>query len=179
MRRHVWNRHPLERREEVSQHIPSATQMYTRRTRSRTAWYLIPLLMLLLAGPATVSTLLLLSQNHPVVQNQVVGHAYFLSSGQFNADTPQGINDEVQIVLSGVPNPPPGKGYYAWLLADQNVSESLPLLLGPVHIDQGTVRFLYAGDQYHSNLLGSTSRFLMTVDDAEHPTNNPLIDRSS
>lgn len=27
-------------------------------------------------------------------------------------------------VLSSVPNPPPGKGYYAWLLADQNVSES-------------------------------------------------------
>jgi hypothetical protein len=38
---------------------------------------------------------------------------------------------------------------------------------------------LYRGDQQHTNLLGVTSRFLITEDDAHHPTNNPLLDTST
>jgi hypothetical protein len=132
-----------------------------------------------LASLATIATLLFLPREQAPTSDQLVGHAYFLSSGQFNADSPQGINDELEVVLSGIPDPPAGQSYYAWLLADQNVSESLPLSLGPLHVDHGSVRLLYRGDQQHTNLLGVASRFLITLDDAHHPTSNPLLDTST
>jgi serine/threonine protein kinase len=142
--------------------------------------YLILIMLLLLTSLGTLVALSLHVQNTPVaVSNQLVGHAYFLSSGQFNADSPQGINDEVQIDLTHIPDPPAGKSYYAWLLADKDVSESLPVLLGPLHVDHGTVQFLYRGNQQHTNLLGVVSRFLVTEDDAQNPTNNPLLDTST
>ncbi|MBA2288243.1 MAG: serine/threonine protein kinase [Ktedonobacteraceae bacterium] len=159
--------------------LPLADQLRSRRRRSRNVWYLISIFALVLATLGTMATLLLLPRHTTSTPNQLVGHAFFLSSGQFNANSPQGINDEVQVVLSGIPDPPAGKSYYAWLLADQNVSESLPLSLGPLHIDHGKGLLLYSGDQQHTNLLGVTSRFLITVDDAHHPLNNPLIDMSS
>ena len=125
----------------------------------------------------TLFALSLLQQHTAVVvTNQLVGHVYFLSSGQFNANSPQGINDEVQIDLSNIPDPSPGHSYYAWLLADRDVSESLPVFLGPVRVEHGNVHVLYRGDQQHTNLLGLTSRLLLTLDDARHPTNNPLLD---
>lgn len=159
--------------------FPEASELRIRRKHARNPWYFITALILVLASVGTIAPLLLLPRNQATASNQLVGHAFFLSSGQFNADSPQGINDELQVDLSGIPAPPAGKSYYAWLLADQNVSESLPLSLGPLHADQGNVRLLYAGDQQHTNLLGVASRFLITVDDAHHPTNNPLIDTSS
>lgn len=158
--------------------LPSASEWRRRRKRVPNISYLIALLVLLFASLSTIATLLLLPRHQAIVPNQIVGHAYFLSSGQFNTESPEGINDELQVVLSGIPDPPAGKSYYAWLLADQNVSESLPLLLGSLHVSKGHVQFLYPGDRQHTNLLGIASRFLMTVDDAEHPTANPLIDTS-
>ena len=159
--------------------LPLVTGRQRRRKRSRGMWYLIALLVLVTASLGTIGTLLLLPQNKAGAPDQLVGHAFFLSSGQFNADSPQGINDELQLTLSNIPDPPAGKSYYAWLLADQNVSESLPLSLGPLRVDHGNIRLLYPGDQRHTNLLGVFSRFLITVDDAHQPTNNPLIDTST
>ncbi len=159
--------------------FPSEVELRNRRKHPLSSWYLICILVLLFASLGTIVTLLLLPQNKATAPNQLVGHAFFLSSGQFNANSPQGINDELQVALAGIPDTPVGKSYYAWLLADQNVSESLPILLGSLHVEQGNVRFLYPGDLQHINLLGVTSRFLITVDDAHHPTNNPLIDTSS
>ncbi len=142
--------------------------------------YMILITLLLLTSLGTLGVLSLLQQhNAVVVTNRLVGHAYFLSSGQFNANSPQGINDEVQIDLSNIPDPSPGHSYYAWLLADKDVSESLPVLLGPVHVDHGTVHLLYRGNQQHTNLLGVVSRFLVTEDNAHNPTNNPLLDTST
>jgi eukaryotic-like serine/threonine-protein kinase len=159
--------------------FPSPIALKRRKTGFAPRYVLIISVMLL----ASLGTLLLLSlhvQNTPVeVSNQLVGHAYFLSSGQFNADSPQGINDEVQIDLAHIPDPPAGKSYYAWPLADKDVSESLPVLLGPLHLDHGTVHVHYRGNQQHTNLLGVVSRFLVTEDDAHHPTNNPLLDSST
>jgi eukaryotic-like serine/threonine-protein kinase len=142
--------------------------------------YMLLIALLLLMSLGTLSVLSLhLQQRVSGVTNQIVGHAYFLSSGQFNANSPQGINDEVQINLTHIPDPSPGQSYYAWLLADKDVSESLPVLLGPVHSDHGNIHVLYRGNQQHTNLLGVTSRFLLTEDDAHHPTTNPLLDTST
>ncbi len=159
--------------------FPSAAKLQNRKKRPHNAWYLISIFVLLLASLGTIATLLLLPRNQAAAPNQLVGHAFFLNSGQFNANSPQGINDELQVTLSGIPDPPAGKSYYAWLLADQNVSEALPLSLGALHVERGSVQLRYPGDQQHTNLLGNASRFLITVDDAHHPTNNPLIDRNS
>lgn len=161
--------------------FPSIAETRHKRRGALSPWFLMSMLALLLAGAGTIGTLLLLPQNNNKVGalNQLVGHAYFLNSGQFNADSPQGINDELQVVLSNIPDPPGGKSYYAWLLADRSVSESLPISLGPLRVKNGKIQFLYRGDAQHTNLLGVASRFLITVDDAHHPTNNPLIDTST
>jgi serine/threonine protein kinase len=159
--------------------FPSMAELRKHRKNSLGSWYIICILVLLCASLGTIVALLFIPQNKAATPNQLVGHAFFVSSGQFNADSPQGINDELQIDLAGISDPPVGKSYYAWLLADQNVSESLPILLGSLHVKQGNIRFLYPGDQQHINLLGVTSRFLITLDDTQHPTNNPLLDTTS
>ncbi|HEX6110182.1 MAG TPA: serine/threonine-protein kinase [Ktedonobacteraceae bacterium] len=157
-----------------------STAVLKKRKRGLlTPHYLLIICVLLLASLGTLGLLSLLQQRSTLVAPyQSVGHAYFMSSGQFNADSPQGINDEVQINLINMPDPPIGKSYYAWLLADKDVNESLPVLLGPLNVDHGKVNFLYRGNQQHTNLLGVSSRFLIIVDDAHNPTNNPLLDTS-
>jgi eukaryotic-like serine/threonine-protein kinase len=171
--------------EERTNGIRSSSFMATSAWKKSRRGFLAPrslilITVLLLLSLSALAVLSLSLQNRAVVMtNQLVGHAYFLSSGQFNATSPQGINDEVRIDLSNIPNPSPDNSYYAWLLADQEVSESLPILLGPVHVEHGSVHMLYRGDQQHTNLLGVTSRFLLTEDDAHHPTNNPLLDTST
>lgn len=150
-----------------------------RKKRVFSSWYLICIFALLFAGLATLGTLVLFSQGKGIAPNGLVGQAFFLSSGKIDADNPQGMNDELQVVLAHIPDPPTGKSYYAWLLTDDNVSEALPLLLGRLQVDHGNIRLLYPGNQQHTNLLGVASRFLITIDDAHHPTNNPLIDTST
>jgi serine/threonine protein kinase len=160
--------------------FPPVARSRTRRRSTLNPWLLVSILALFLAGFGTVATLLLASQNNKSAsQNQVVGHAYFANSGQFNASGPQGINDELQLTLSGIPDPPAGKSYYAWLLADRSVSESLPISLGPLRLDHGNIQLLYRGDAQHTNLLQVASRFLITIEDTGHPTGNPLIDTST
>ena len=135
--------------------------------------------VLLLATLATIGALWLTSHNTTLAPGQVVGHAFFLNSGQLNANGPEGINDELQIDLSNVSDPAAGKSYYAWLLADSSQSEAASILLGRLTVSQGKVHFLYRGDPQHINLLASVSRFLITEDNAHSPTGNPLIDAST
>lgn len=157
--------------------FPHAARSWMRGKGVFNPWLLASILVLLLAGLGTIGTLLLAPQNNKGASaNQVLGHAYFVNSGQFNANGPQGINDELQLNLAGIPDPPAGKTYYAWLLADRNVSESLPISLGPLRVNHGTAQLLYRGDARHTNLLQVASRFLITIEDARHPTSNPLID---
>ena len=96
----------------------------------------------------------------------VVGQVSFSSSGQFVQNTSQGIADKLTIDLHNTSSPPAGKSYYAWLLGDSNNSEAQPVPLGKVTADHGTIHYLYAGDQRHDNLLATTSRFLITEEDA-------------
>src|SRR6266851_2455492 len=133
---------------------------------------------LVLASMVTIGALFLTSQTTPLAPGQVIGRAFFLNSGQLNANGPQGINDELQIDLAHVSDPA-GKSYYAWLLGDRSQSEAAPVLLGRLTVSQGNMHFLYRGDAQHTNLLASVSRFLITEDNANSPTGNPLIDSST
>ena len=85
------------------------------------------------------------------------GQAYFLSSGQFDPGSAQGIADQLQIQLNNIPDPQAGKSYYAWLLADRHphveqpaleppIQFTLPLMLGKLPVNHGSVSFLYSGD---------------------------------
>ncbi|HEX7734117.1 MAG TPA: serine/threonine-protein kinase [Ktedonobacteraceae bacterium] len=107
------------------------------------------------------------------------GNAFFLSSGQINETTTQGINDELEVDLSNLSAPAPGKSYYAWLLGDRSQTEVTPLLLGRLTIVQGNVHLLYTGDSRHTNLLTFASRFLINEDDARRPSSDPLLDQRS
>ena len=156
--------------------FPGPASQWKRKQTSVGSWYILALLVLLVASLGTFGALFLSSHTTPIAPGQVVGRAFFANSGQFNPGSPQGLNDELQLDLSQLPDPSPAKRYYAWLLSDSNQSEAAPILLGRLPVDHGQVHFLYQGTQQHTNLLAFISRFLITEDDAQAPTGNPLID---
>ena len=159
--------------------FPAPASPRSRRRALFGPWYVIAFIALLVVSLGTLGTLFLSPHTTPVAPDQVVGHAYFVNSGQFDANSPQGLNDELQIDLSHIPDPSPGKSYYAWLLGDRNQSETVPILLGRLTVNHGQVHFLYQGSQQHTNVLAFVSRFLITENDAHTPTGNPLIDAST
>ncbi len=129
----------------------------------------------LLLVAASLGTLLLLLLPHSLslsqtsddpITNQVVGHAFFLSSGQLDPTNSKGINDELQLDLAGIPPPPNGKAYYAWLLGDLLQSEVSMTALGRLSINHGSVHLLYRGNAQHTNLLATMSRILITQEEA-------------
>jgi eukaryotic-like serine/threonine-protein kinase len=156
--------------------IPSFPSKRKRRSNPLVITTIIALTLLLSAG---FGTLLLLAQRGSSPPAQATGHAFFMNSGQLNESSNQGINDELQIELSNVPDPALGKSYYAWLLGDTGQTEAVPLFLGHLTVDHSNVHFLYPGGGQHVNLLGLASRFLITEDDAHHPSSNPLLDQST
>ena len=85
----------------------------------------------------------------------------------------------MQITLSNIPDPTPGKSYYAWLLGDVGQTEVSPIFLGRVQVEHGTVQFKYAGDTHHTNLLALVSRFLITEDSTRSPSSDPLLNQMS
>ncbi|HEX7733558.1 MAG TPA: protein kinase [Ktedonobacteraceae bacterium] len=111
--------------------------------------------------------------------SSLAGHAYFVSSGLLSANpdtaTVQGITDQLEVRLENVPQLPPGKGYYGWLLNAKN-SPWLPVPLnttGPLTVTNGTLTFAFPGNAQHSDLLATNSRFLITVGDIAAPPLNP------
>ena len=119
------------------------------------------------------------SAHAPLVPpSQVVGRAFFSSSGQINENTSQGIADQVELDLSNIRDPAAGKSYYAWLLNDDPV-EGKALLLGQLPVSNGQVHFHYAGDQLHTNLLDVTNRLLVTEEDAGTAPTTPSLDTST
>ena len=118
------------------------------------------------------------------------GQAYFLSSGQFDPGSAQGIADQLQIQLNNIPDPQAGKSYYAWLLADRHphveqpaleppLQFTLPLMLGKLPVNHGSVSFLYSGDSQHDNLFSIASRLLITEEDTNGTSKGPNADRST
>lgn len=112
------------------------------------------------------------------LSNAVAGHVFFGSSGQVREDSSQGITDEVELDLSNIPLPAPGKSYYAWLLSDDSV-EGKTFLLGQLQVTNGSVHFHYPGDAQHTNLLEVTNRLLVTEEDAEVTPDMPSLDKST
>ncbi len=135
--------------------------------------------LLVLTWPAALA---LLSQGVPTprpksaASGTAAGTIAFLSSGQFQGNSAAGMNDEVAIRLSGVPRPPTGTSYVAWMTGSSG-SEAVWTPLGrlawtaaPVSAstppagnspDTGTVSLFSVAPQ-HSNLLVTSSRFLIT-----------------
>jgi hypothetical protein len=112
-------------------------------------------------------------------QPKIVGQISLLSSEQLSENSDQGIDDEVQIDLHGLSTPSPGKSYYAWLLGDKNQGEVRAVLLGKLAVNQGNAYLLYPGNQQHTNLLASNSRFLVTEEDATVTPITPSPDYSA
>jgi len=167
---------------------PSAVDR-DRRPRSRFSkglvLALIVLLILLLAA-TTLTALLVLPRTPartgttpgttPAATVPVVGHVYFLSSGQLYVNNNQGIYDQVLLDLHNIAAPSPGTSYFAWLLGDSNQSDTPWLSLGQVSVSPGKVHFLYPGNPTHTNLLVTFSRVLLTQEQTSAPTLDPLLD---
>ena len=106
---------------------------------------------------------------------QIMGHAYFASSGFVSPDSRQGITDQLQINLENVSPAPLGKSYYAWLLNDKTMDWK-PIYLGQLAFNNGTLSLFFPGDAIHSNLLATNSRFLITEEDASAAPSSPSLD---
>jgi eukaryotic-like serine/threonine-protein kinase len=138
------------------------------------------LLILVLVGSGLSAYLAFFSKSTTTTPGtsapSIIGHAYFVSSGLLSANigSSQGITDQLQIKLENVPLPPTGKSYYGWLLNDKTL-EWKPITLGQLTVNNGVVDVAFAGDQQHSNLLATNSRFIITEEDAGSPPLNPSL----
>lgn len=111
----------------------------------------------------------------------IVGHAFFISSGLLstNPADSQGITDELQINMQKLPPPHAGKAYYAWLLNETKLDWK-PIYLGILSPRaDGTASITFPGDTFHTNLLASNSRFLITEEDASALPPSPSLDSST
>ncbi|MFL5700195.1 MAG: hypothetical protein ACJ797_24215 [Ktedonobacteraceae bacterium] len=149
---------------------PAVPAPQPKRGYSRLPAVLIVLMILALSGAGLGSLLVLFHpppvSMQPAVPPPIVGHVYFLNSGQISENTNKGMDDEVQVDLSNLANRAPGKSYYAWLLGDKNQGETTAVFLGMLAVKNGDAHLFYAGDQSHTNLLAFTSRFLVTEEDS-------------
>src|SRR5439155_22159926 len=135
---------------------------------------LVLLLLVVLAGSA-FGAYLIYPRGTPAAQSTIVGHAFFLSGGLFGSkNSNQGITDELQINLQNLPDPQPGKSYYAWLLNDKQID--LPAAaIGSLPLNHRQVTMTYS-DPLHSNLLANYDHFLITEEDANQAPTNPSLD---
>lgn len=178
---------PASSMSSVEQRAPAAGSppeppLLAPRRQQRLRVALISLLIVVLLGSGLGAFFLL--NHHTTTPTTsavpiVFGQAYFVSTDQVSQTSGQGINDEFQINLKGIPNPPPGKSYYAWLTPDANNAEGIDLLLGKLTVSNGVVHFFYPGDGQHTNLLAITSGFLITEEDASVTPTTPTPDHTA
>ncbi len=149
----------------------------SKKPRKRGLWIaLAALLILALVGSALGAYFAFFSKGATATTTpQIVGHAYFVSSGLVSPDSTQGITDKLQISLVNIAPPQSGKSYYAWLLNDKTL-EYKPIYLGQLAFNKGTLTLFYPGDAVHSNLLATNSRFLITEQDAAVTPTSPSLD---
>ncbi len=170
--------------------LPSLLPTRTKRRWKTLYTVLVALVILALLGSGLGAYFIFFQKNNPPVALQVPGgQAVFLSSGQFNSGTAQGIGDQLQINLRNIPDPQPGKSYFAWLLADKHpqveqqtlqptLQFTLPLLLGKLPVSRGTIKFSYTAPDY-GNLISVASRMLITEENTNGTPRGPAADRST
>ena len=163
--------------------ISAAPFRKTRKKRNSVFITLLILLFLLLLS-SSLGALYWVTYHHTSTNisplaNQVVGHAFFVSSGQINENSTQGLNNELQINLSHIPGLPSGKSYYAWLLSDINTSPGISILLSTLPVNSGTVNYLYHSDQQQTNLFATYSRLLITEEDTNNVPSRPSTERNT
>jgi serine/threonine protein kinase len=150
---------------------------------------LVALVILVLLGSSLGVYLAFFRQNQQAAAVSG-GQAFFLSSGQLNPTSAQGIADQLQIELHNIPNPQPGNSYYAWLLADRHphVEQpalepppqfTLPLLLGKLNVINGGISFFYNGTPQHDNLFSISSRLLITEENTNGTPRGPAANHSA
>ena len=176
---------------------PSAPPSSPQRRWSALYTVLVALVIIVLLGSG-LGTYLVFFRNRatgqvsPPVANQVLGQSFFVSSGQLNPVSAQGIADQLEIDLQNIPDAQPGKSYYAWLLADRHPKAendplqptpqfTLPLLISPtgLPVNHGKVNFLYKGTANHDNLFSLASRLLITEENTNGTPRGPAADRST
>ena len=146
------------------------------RRRRRGLYIALAVILIVVLLAASLAAFYTRSQHGgTTAQNPVAGHAYFVSSGLLSLNSSQGITDELQVHLQGIPGPQPGNSYYAWLLTDKSASY-VPTLLGTLQVDRGTVDFAFPGTPQHLDLLATDSRFLITEEAASQTPTNPSLD---
>ena len=138
--------------------------------RRRSFPRLVLLAFLVVALLVSGLTAFFLSQRTATPPVTVVGHITFVNSGQVTSQGVPAVADELQIDLQNIPKPPTGTIYYAWLESASGNEGVVPLHWTlPVNAG-GLVHYLYAGDGHHASLLISSSRFLITEEDASVST---------
>ena len=169
---------PLPTNTPVGMSMPPPTASTSKRPRRRGLYIALAVLLILaLIGSALGAYFVFFSKGTTTTTTtpQIMGHAYFVSSGFVSPDSKQGITDELQINLENVSPAPLGKSYYAWLLNDKTLDWK-PIYLGQLAFNNGTLSLFYAGDAVHSNLLATNSRFLITEEDASAAPTSPSLD---
>lgn len=149
---------------------------------------LVLLVLLVLLGAGLGSYFTFFHNFSPVTS--AGGQVFFVSSGQLNPNSAQGIADELQFALHGLQAPQSGQGYYAWLLADRHPQAeqdpleptpqfTLPFKIGPLPFSNGGIDYLYPGTAAHDNLLSQASRLLITEESTSGQQLGPAADRST
>lgn len=139
--------------------------------RSRRRWPLLLLGVLLVIVALSSGAALAFVQamrSHQQVPLPVVGSLSFASSGYVTGSTNQGLADQVLLDVHNLAALPPGQGYFAWLLPDQDKPEQPVVALGQLAVRDGAAQLAYS-DPGHSNLLAVTSQFLITAQAVTNP----------
>jgi serine/threonine protein kinase len=165
------------------QHTPTPSRLLhpppiaPRRKRSAIGIILIACLLVVVVGSGLAVLFMFRAGSS---STNIVGHAFFASSGAATGANNMGIDDSFQVSLSNIPSPQTGKSYYAWLLPDQVQSEVNPRALGVLVISNGaaTLSSPYL-DPLHDNLLSSFSRFLVTEEPTSPAPLDPSLDKGT
>jgi hypothetical protein len=88
------------------------------------------------------------------------------------------VNDQLKITLNNIPDPSPGKSYYAWLQKNTIHNQSSYVLLGKLLVNHGSVNFYFPGDSLHSDLLVNTIGVLITEEDTRTQPSTPSVNTS-